>query len=245
MNYTTIARLLIAIGIYIFIRFFGGWIGELVMYPVTLMVTYIHEFGHAIGSIVSGGGVCSMNINKDGTGFVDAAGGNVGVTLFGGYLGSILIGNLMLFLSVRFPRVSQFTLKFIGFSMAFTSIIWFSNIQTTVILIIFAAALYFICEKTNAHSELLMFLGLVSILYILQDFKMGETSDLKKYAELYIMNSPQAWMVIWSLITLAFTFFNLRYLVRRGVVVTTKTAKAKNEDVPPSAMNDQNTANYK
>ena len=248
MNYTVIARLIIALGIYFFIRFFGGWIGELVMYPITLMVTYIHEFGHAVGGIISGGGVCSMILKKDGTGFVDVAGGNTGVTLFGGYLGSILFGNLMLFISIKWPRIAKFTLKFIAFSMAFTSIIWYSSVETTTMLILFAALIYWICEKTQAHSELLMFLGIVCIAYIIQDFNIGETSDLKKYAEKYMMNSAQAWMIIWSIVTIAVTFLNVRFLAggKNLAVDTSSNAKTKTREMKDTTdLNDQNTANYK
>ena len=57
--------------------------------------------------------------------------------------------------------------------MLLTGIIWFNSMFTTIVLIIFAITLFIIANKTSFGRELLMFLGLASIIYIIQDFNVG------------------------------------------------------------------------
>ena len=50
-------RVLAMVVVYGILKFLGGSFGSLVLYPVTLLVTFLHEFGHAMGAILTGGGV--------------------------------------------------------------------------------------------------------------------------------------------------------------------------------------------
>jgi len=48
--------------------------GKIILYPFKLLVTMLHEFGHAMGAIVTGGDVESIKINADGSGWCKTAG---------------------------------------------------------------------------------------------------------------------------------------------------------------------------
>ena len=72
-----------------------------------------------------------------------------------------------------------------------------------------------------------MFLGLASIIYIVQDFNVGPSSDLKAYAELFIFIPAVAWMYIWLGIRkralkekiIAGKVFIIYFINRSGVIV--------------------------
>jgi hypothetical protein len=62
--------------------------GQYIIYPFKLIVTILHETGHALGALLTGGIVDSIQINPDGSGWCKTGGGMHGVVLMGGYLGS-------------------------------------------------------------------------------------------------------------------------------------------------------------
>jgi Zn-dependent oligopeptidase len=47
--------------------------GNVALYPVKLIVTFFHEFGHALSAILTGGSVDSVTVNSDGSGLAMTA----------------------------------------------------------------------------------------------------------------------------------------------------------------------------
>ena len=101
MDQYTRFRLPIMVLLYVILRFFGGSFGNLVLYPVVLMVTFLHEFGHALGALLTGGNVLELVINTDGSGYTKSQGGSAAIILMGGYLGSAILGNIMLYIGTE------------------------------------------------------------------------------------------------------------------------------------------------
>src|ERR1051326_3862110 len=71
---------------------------EIVLYPLRLFVTFVHESGHAIAAIVSGGDVASLHVSPNGEGvtWVQVAPWWAWLSLSGGYLGTAVFGALLL-----------------------------------------------------------------------------------------------------------------------------------------------------
>ena len=75
--------------------------GEWIVYPIRLFVTFIHESGHALVAVLTGGSVQSLTISADTSGLTySAPSGFFGglLTSSAGYLGTTVAGVLMLFL---------------------------------------------------------------------------------------------------------------------------------------------------
>ncbi len=215
MENKTFIRIISILAIYLILRYLGGNIGRTILYPINLLVTYLHEFGHALGAILTGGSVQALQINEDGSGFTKTVGGSPGVILMGGYIGSAILGNLLFFIGVRKPKIAHITLYVLASLMLLSAVIWFNSFFTTGLLFVFALVLYFIASKTAFESEVLMFLGLASIIYIVQDFSVGPSSDLKAYAELFIFIPSVVWMYIWLGIVLLLCFANFRLILKK------------------------------
>jgi len=171
-----------------------------------MLCTFLHEFGHAFFSIISGGTVHSLAVNNDGSGVTTTSGGSQGLCTIGGYVGSAIFGNVMLWLSGS--KWSSITLKIIAFAMFFSSIIWFDNIFTTAILAFFAIGLYFV-SMVPFNSFVLSFLGVACAIYIIQDFNVGPTSDLQAYEQEVGIFPAGVWMYIWLGLVLASTSFTM------------------------------------
>lgn len=77
---------------------------EFLVYPVRLFVTFIHEGGHVLASLITGGSVQSLTVSPDGSGMVQSlttSGLSVLITSSAGYLGAIAYGTLLLVLIRR------------------------------------------------------------------------------------------------------------------------------------------------
>ena len=153
-------RLLAMLLIYGLLKFFGGSFGHFVLYPVTLMVTFLHEFGHALGALLTGGTVVGMQINADGSGYTLTRGGSHAVVLMGGYLGSAVLGNVLFHIGARYRAMTHHTLLVLAGLMALAGLVWFESFSSTGILWAFAFVLGFIALKTNWDQDVLMFLCL-------------------------------------------------------------------------------------
>jgi hypothetical protein len=185
----------------------------LILYPIKLFVTFLHEFGHAFGALITGGDVKSLQVNSDGSGVTWSAGGNRAITLMGGYLGSALFGNILLYIGIRRPTWSKMTLIVIAILMNVCSLVWFSSTFNLIFTIAFSVGLFIIYRIPNISRYVLMFLGGVSVLHIISDFNVGPSSDLNAYSEVMGLTDT-IWMYIWLVAVLAMTYFTVKKILK-------------------------------
>ncbi len=208
--------LILCAAVYFALRNWGGAFGHLILYPINILVTFLHESGHAIGSLITGGGVHGIEINSDGSGFCRTSGGNRGIILMGGYIGSAILGNILLYIGITRPYLSEWVLKGLSVSMFFVSIFWFNSLGSSLILGIFGIALFFIANRTSFSDLVLLFFGTASVLYVIQDFNIGPSSDLSKYSDIIGLFSTQMWSYIWLVIVVIIFIFNLKFIFSRN-----------------------------
>ena len=91
-----------------------------VMYSFQLFGTLIHEIGHSVAALVTGGRVDGFVVNASTGGFALIAGGNPFIVLPAGYVGSAIFGSLFFYLANRY-RWADFFAFLIGlFILLFT-----------------------------------------------------------------------------------------------------------------------------
>lgn len=103
---------------------FNWRVFEIILYPLRLFVTYIHEAGHSLAAIGTGGRVIQFVVSLDGSGVATTAGGNRAIILPAGYVGAAMFGALLFFLVNRLPRYAHglaggLGVFLIGFSVMF------------------------------------------------------------------------------------------------------------------------------
>src|SRR5579871_894322 len=83
-----------------------------ILYPIRLFVTFVHESGHGLAAIISGGRFVNLTVFSDGSGFALTAGGSPFLILPAGYLGAAFFGALLFYLvnTVPFPRTISLVL---------------------------------------------------------------------------------------------------------------------------------------
>ncbi len=195
-----------------------GW---RILYPIRLFVTFLHEFGHAFGAIISGGAVEHIRIDPNAGGLTMTRGGNAAIIIMGGYIGSALFGNILFYIGAAKPKWVKPTLAIVITLMLLTGFIWYNSLFTTLILCAFSALLFYLGFKTKFGRDALMLLGLASIIYILQDTGSGPSSDLRAFEREMRFIPATVWMLLWLAVALGLLAFNFRLLFKRE-----KTAKA-------------------
>ena len=212
MKNKTILFIFSSLAVYVGLTYFGGEIGRKIMYPIKLFVTFLHEFGHAFGALITGGEVVGFVVNEDGSGVTTTRGGSRAVIIMGGYIGSAIFGNLLFYIGARKEKFTQITLYAIAVLMTIIAFVWFSSLFTSGFLIVFSLALFVLARFTNLDQIIIMFLGLTSILYIIQDFNVGPSSDLAAYADLFVVIPASVWMYVWLVIVVVLFILNIRMI---------------------------------
>ncbi len=208
-------RVLAILLVYGMLRYMGGSFGNLILYPVTLLVAFLHELGHALGALLTGGTVEGLQINTDGSGYTLTRGGNHAVVLMGGYLGSAVLGNILFHIGARHRQLTHITLQVLAGLMALAGLFWFESFTSTALLWGFGLTLGFIALRTNWDQDVLMFLGLAAVLYIIQDFDVGPRSDLAMYEQVVGIFPSQIWMYIWLALAGVLLLWNIQEIFRR------------------------------
>jgi hypothetical protein len=204
--------------VYFLLRFMGGGFGQTILYPITLLVTFLHEFGHAFGAAITGGSVKGMQINTDGSGFTKTLGGSPAVILMGGYIGSAIFGNILFYIGAKLPNYHRVTMVFLGGLMVFAGVVWYESMVSTLILIVFGVVLYFIARHAEWPGWALMFFGVASILYIIQDFNYGPSSDLMQFEEKVGFFPADIWKYIWLIVVVILFLYNLRFIFNANIL---------------------------
>lgn len=219
MKKNLLLRIGLMLAVYFGLTYYGGENGRIILTPIRLLVTYLHEFGHAFGALITGGSVLNLQVNPDGSGLTTSQGGNVPIILMGGYIGSAFFGNLLFYIGTRNNNnVAKITTYILAGTMLIAALLWFSSPFTTGLLVAFALAFILIARYTEFDSDILMFLGLASILYIIQDFNVGPTSDLEHYAREFKIIPANVWMYIWLGLVLIMLFYNVRLIFRTKTI---------------------------
>lgn len=214
MDKNSLIRIGVAFLVFFLIQFIGGTVAKVLLYPITIMVTALHELGHALGAIVTGGTINSLRINEDGSGYCVSAGGRPSIILMGGYIGSAIFGNMLFYLGVKRHWLDTTILTIFGVLLSIAAIFWYDNLLSSILLISIAVGLFYL-RDTHYKYEILIFIGIASVWHIIADFNVGPSSDIAMYASIIGIFSSTVWKYIWLFIVLTLTAFNLKWIFQK------------------------------
>lgn len=198
---------------YFFLK--GFPLGWTILYPFQLLATILHEFGHAAGALLTGGEVSFVQINMDGSGVTGTMGGWRFVTIAGGYIGSAIFGNILIYAGLKHSNWSNYVLYALLGVMIAISIFWSASIGNTLFVGCFAVAIYVISRLNSEIAAWVMsFMGILSVLHIIEDFNVGPSSDLNAFAQVVPILPAFVWMFVWLALVVWITWANVRSLLR-------------------------------
>ena len=216
-------------------------LAALLLTPVEFLDTNLHELGHALFCVLTGGTVHGLTIVGDGDGHAGLTFGSGGIPFIydqTGYLGTTMFGCLMLFFG-RFQRNAKAVLMVLGAFVALGSCFFMAQtfsmgnygqaaLYSIGLALAMGGALFFIGLKFNATVAhyLLLFLAVQISLAALNDviwlFQISagmvgahSFSDATNMAQLTGIPAV-VWSVWWGFASLAMLFLTLRLAYRKA-----------------------------
>jgi hypothetical protein len=207
-----------------------------ILYPLRLFVTFIHEAGHALAALASGGSVVSLTIAPDGSGLTQAMQNPAfaWLTLSGGYLGTAVFGAILLQVGrLRgWRNAGRATLYAAGIFLFLITLMWgWRSVFTMVTglslgLLLFGMGRFLSPRAADFVAGFLAVqcclnaLGDLQILFHLTTQGMAH-NDAAFMAQRYGL-SPIFWSVFWGLSAVAILIVALRSYWR-GTASATRT----------------------
>ena len=143
----------LAVGAFALVFVLWQWSGSAaILYPFRLLVTFVHEAGHGLAAIVSGGRFIEFTVYPTGAGVALTAGGNPWLVLPAGYLGAALFGAILLYTANRVEDERWVTVFVGGFFVAVALIFTGEARGPVLISCLVAAVLWGIASQLNGQN---------------------------------------------------------------------------------------------
>ncbi len=120
--------------------------------PLNLFVTFVHEAGHALGALLTGGSVSAIVVDPNGAGYTITSGGIRAVVVASGYLGATLFGVLMLRLN-SIPEARSRILEGLAAGILLLAVGYVRDPFTMLYVMAATAVLAWVGLKTNPEVE--------------------------------------------------------------------------------------------
>jgi hypothetical protein len=192
-----------------------GW---LVLYPFRLFTTWVHECAHAVMTLLVGGHVSSIVIERNASGvtssLIPQSRVAQGLVASAGYLGASIVG-CALMIAARGKKPAHGILWTIGAFMLVTLIIWMRNLFGILVVLIWSVAL--IALSRNARGRVSSFvLSLLAVQVALNsvfDIRVlflinGGHSDAETMARLFVLPT-WTWASLWMVISIGLLTWTL------------------------------------
>ncbi len=185
--------------------FWSSWL----LYPVKVFVVLLHELGHGVAAVLTGGEVVRIEISSDLGGVCWSRGGWRLAVLPAGYLGSMLFGGLILVAASRVHEDAWLAAG-MGVGVLTLTLALVRTLFGVLFGLLFGAALLLAAWglPRPANDLLVKFLGLTSILYAVIDIKEDLIARTVPGSDAYAMSRelflpPIFWGGLWMLLALA------------------------------------------
>lgn len=188
-----------------------------VVYPLRIMIVFLHELSHGLAALLTGGSVDRLVISPDEGGLAYVNGGSRFVILTAGYLGSLLFGVLFFVVALQ-TDLDRWALALAGACMLVVTALYlrdgFPLIFCTMAGVTMLLTAWFLPVPVN--DLMLRVIGISSLLYVPNDI-ISDTisrshlqSDARMLAEEF-GGATMLWGGIWLAISLAVIALVLRF----------------------------------
>jgi len=179
------------------------------VYPIKILVVLLHEISHGLAAVLTGGRIVKIELSQLEGGACWSAGGIELLVLPAGYLGSMLLGGLILVFASR-SKFDKFISGIVGLAVLLITLFFVRNLFGIIWGLLFSAALIAtaVFAPGFINDFILKFIGLVSILYAVLDIKSDLIQRTVQGSDAYQMSRiiplpPIVWGIIWIIIALA------------------------------------------
>ena len=188
-----------------------------VIFPLKLLVVFLHEVSHGLTAYLTGGSIDSLSVSSQEGGLAVTRGGNRFLTLSAGYVGSLLIGVILLLIALK-TNADRAVMGFIGVAtLAITALYIREGFPLAFGLGtggVMLAVAYYLNRPVN--DLILRVIGLTSMIYVPYDIfsdtlaRSHLQSDARMLAEEF-GGATVIWGGLWLLLSMSVIGLCLRY----------------------------------
>lgn len=202
---------------------------EFVLYPFRLFVTFVHEAGHGLAAILTGGQFIRFEVMTNGSGLATTRGGLRSIIVPSGYLGASLFGTLLFYIvnRVPYPRIIAVVLS-VGLILLSLVYGQTSRVALTVgvafglvvLLVGLFATRYMIVFLLNVLAIMTALNAVLDLFFLTQNTHARTPdgralNDAAAFTQEIMPNTPpQLWAWIWAILSTLL----LGTVIYRGVV---------------------------
>ncbi len=190
---------------------------EMIVYPLRLFVTLVHEIAHALAAVLTGGVVEGIVVAPSGNGLTTTMGGQTLLIYPAGYVGTTAVGAALLLATGRQPGARL--LMLVVSLLATAGILWIRDPFTVVVTAMLAIALFLVARRAGGRVAdfVAAFLAVQLCLNAVLDLRTliwltagdHRMNDAVLMSEAYGL-SPWFWAILWSALSLAILYAALR-----------------------------------
>jgi hypothetical protein len=199
-----------------------GW-NTVLLYPLKLLVVFFHESSHALATLLTGGSVKELVIDKDQGGHVVSQGGNQFIILSAGYLGSLLWGVAIFAASVK-SQHDKTIMQALGVGILLITVLLSRSIFSWIFGLLSGGAMLVMakCLAEKYNDFILRVIGLTSILYAPLDIYSDTISRHQLESDAYLLaehtgGTTLLWGSVWIIISLVVIFYCLKWAIKQPV----------------------------
>ncbi|MGC1495593.1 MAG: M50 family metallopeptidase [Sulfitobacter sp.] len=179
-----------------------------VVYPLKILVIFLHELSHALAAWLTGGSVVQISLSAQQGGFAITRGGSLFAILSAGYLGSLVLGVALLMIALR-SQLDRLVTGALGAVMLMITLLYVRDLFAAAFCVLSAATLIAMARYLghSANDMALRVIGLSSIIYVPYDIyddtiaRRGVQSDAQMLADAF-GGTAQIWGGLWLIISL-------------------------------------------
>lgn len=201
---------------------------QLLLWPCKLLVTFLHEGAHAVAALATGGQVASIAINPNTSGVTYTLGGWGLLTSTAGYLGTALLGALLLRLGALGGWARPVLLG-LAMALGVGTLVWVRNPFGFLVGLLFAAVLVWVSRKASAGVQEFIFLLLslqIASNALLDSFNLVSMSSTPVFSDALNMQQMTGipaivWAALWSVLAVIAVAWGLAPWIAREKSVST------------------------
>lgn len=184
---------------------------DFLLYPLRLFVTFVHEAGHGLAALLTGGQIGRLHVYPNGAGVASTGGGLRWVILPAGYLGAALFGAGLFYLANRIHHTRAISVT-LGALIALIAVLYTDLFSLAFVVgALMGAGLIGLGLKANEDITLLVlnFLAVITGLNAVFDlFGLIRSADMTMgtirndaaafSAEVAPLVPPVVWALLWA-----------------------------------------------